>query len=82
MKAPNLCDHRKCRRVAVAAYDVRPSFGRLGSVAGEEFHHYEVCAKHEAEFFPRGEGWVAKERSEAIKRELIPSDEERVPVDV
>jgi len=71
MRAPNICDHRKCRRVAVAAYDLSGN----GSVFASqpEKRHYEVCAKHDAEFFPQGAGWVRADYSERIKRELVPS---------
>jgi hypothetical protein len=66
----NVCDHPKCRRKAVAAYDVR----RNGFMVGAEgAQHYEVCEKHDRELFPRGEGFLTAEQSELIRRELVPS---------
>lgn len=63
----NICDHRKCRRKSVAAYDIR-AFRNPGS----EIRHYEVCAKHDEEFF-KGGGWIDNVRSERIAQELVPS---------
>lgn len=71
MRAPNICDHPKCNCEAVVAYDVRGN----GSVFADqpEPRHYELCAKHDAEFFPRGEGWLNADQSERIKKQLVPS---------
>lgn len=65
----NICDHRKCRREATAAYDLKRN-GFL--VAGGNDRHYEVCAKHDQEFFGRGP-WIDDKTSALIKQELVPS---------
>lgn len=62
-----VCDHKRCRREAVAAFDVRPSSG----FRDEDIRHYEVCEKH-SELFHDG-GWLRSEWCEKIKRELVPS---------
>lgn len=64
----NICDHKKCRRKAVEAYDVVASSGFPSDQAKR---HYEVCEKHAALF--NGGGWLRSDVAERIKRELVPS---------
>lgn len=65
------CDVRGCRRRAVSAYDVRSAWERVVFFSGALVPpplHVEVCVKHDAEFFPRGEGFVSRECSERLRK--------------
>lgn len=68
----NLCDHRKCRREAVEAYEVRSGWRLdLDAQGCSVAHHYEVCEKHAVMF--NGGGWLRADVGERIKRDLVPS---------
>lgn len=65
----NICDKRGCRRKATECYDLKPH----GWLANKSLlRHYELCDEHATEYI-RCEGWIDRDRSERIKRDLVPS---------
>lgn len=81
--ADHPCSKPKCKQEATIRQDVRPSWmsaneaRRLVSDLGVhgEIRRYEVCDKHDEEFFaglgPEG-GFLNAKQSERIKEKLVP----------
>src|SRR5438270_8737435 len=71
----DLCSKRGCKREPTIAHDVRPSFMRVASAeygldqTRVPIRHYEVCEKHDTEYFGTS-NWLTDTQARRIKKEL------------